>query len=104
MVSSHLDEVTHVISISPSWSLLHETLDMEFLGIYCITSEKSYMEPKVTYDIADDLSITVGCDWNAGPCYKMEMTPLNEDVDDENGFSKKVVWIGCDDFIIHKSV
>ena len=37
-------------------------------------------------------------------CYKIEMTPLDEDIEDENGFSKKILWIGAEDFVIRKAV
>lgn len=37
-------------------------------------------------------------------CWKVEMIPHDEDIADENGFSKKVSWIGKNDFVIRKSV
>ena len=38
------------------------------------------------------------------PCYKVEIIPLNDDIMDDNGFSKKVVWAGCDDYVIRKAL
>ncbi|MBE9509419.1 MAG: outer membrane lipoprotein-sorting protein [Bacteroidetes bacterium] len=37
-------------------------------------------------------------------CYKIEITPINEDVMDANGFSKKVTFIGKSDFVLRKAV
>ncbi len=37
-------------------------------------------------------------------CWKIEMTPKNEDVADENGFSKKISYIAKKDNVIRKSV
>jgi outer membrane lipoprotein-sorting protein len=37
-------------------------------------------------------------------CWQLEMMPLNDDVADENGFSKKVSFVGKEDFVIRKAV
>ncbi len=37
-------------------------------------------------------------------CWQLEMIPLNDDVADENGFSKKVSFVGKEDFVIRKAV
>ncbi len=37
------------------------------------------------------------------PCRQIEMTPINEDVADENGFSRKISFIGKSDFVIRKA-
>ena len=37
-------------------------------------------------------------------CWNIEMIPIDEDIADENGFSKKISWIGKDNFVIRKSV
>ncbi len=38
------------------------------------------------------------------PCWKNEMTPKNDDIADENGFSRKISFIGKEDFVIRKAV
>ncbi len=35
-------------------------------------------------------------------CQVIEVTPINESVADENGFSKRVVWVGKHDFAVRK--
>ena len=37
-------------------------------------------------------------------CYKIEALPKNDKVADEEGYSKKIVWVGKTDFMIRKSV
>ena len=41
---------------------------------------------------------------DGAPCYVVEMTPLNEDIAEENGFSRRVVWSGKKDFVLRKTV
>ncbi|MFC2117768.1 outer membrane lipoprotein-sorting protein [Bacteroidota bacterium] len=41
---------------------------------------------------------------NGELCYKVEMSPKNQDIADENAFSKKISWFGKNDFVIRKSV
>lgn len=36
-------------------------------------------------------------------CWQIEMTPVDEDVADENGFSKRIVCIGQSDFVLRKA-
>ncbi len=37
-------------------------------------------------------------------CYKIEWKPKNDDVAEENGFSKRITFIGKNDFVIRKSI
>jgi outer membrane lipoprotein-sorting protein len=37
-------------------------------------------------------------------CWKIEMIPKDEDVADENGFSKRIAFIGKKDFVIRKAI
>ena len=37
-------------------------------------------------------------------CWELEILPINEDIADENGFSKKISFIGREDFVIRKAV
>lgn len=41
---------------------------------------------------------------NGTLCWMIEMTPIDEDIADENGFSKKISYIGQEDFVIRKAV
>ena len=40
---------------------------------------------------------------NGIDCWKLEVIPINEDVADENGFSKKIVYIG-QDYVVRKAI
>lgn len=37
-------------------------------------------------------------------CWEIEMVPVDEDIADENGFSKRIAWIAKKDFVIRKAV
>jgi len=67
MIASQQEEISHSISFRPAWTLLHETLDIEILGLYNITTEEFLMRPKTSYDIADDLTVTIGGEIYIGP-------------------------------------
>ena len=37
-------------------------------------------------------------------CYKIEWLPKDEDIAEENGFSKRIAFLGKEDFVIRKSI
>jgi hypothetical protein len=37
-------------------------------------------------------------------CWKIEMVPVNDDIADKNGFSKRISFIGKEDFVIRKGI
>jgi outer membrane lipoprotein-sorting protein len=41
---------------------------------------------------------------NEVPCWVVEMVPTDDDVADENGFSKKISYIGKGDYVIRKAI
>ena len=78
-----------------------------------VSSEKAknFMGSEFTYaDMTppslDDFSFTkMGQEEvNGTLCYKLEWKPKDENIAEENGFSKRIVFIGKNDFVIRKSV
>ena len=78
-----------------------------------ISSEKakSFMGSEFSYaDITpprlDDFNYKNLGEQEAGDalCWKIEMVPLDDDIADENGFSKKISFIGKADFVIRKAI
>ena len=67
MVSSQIEEITHAVSFRPVWKLMYETLDIEILGLYNVTTEELFLKPKCSYDIADALTFTIGGMLYSGP-------------------------------------
>ncbi len=67
MMASQQEEITHSVSFRPAWTLMYETLDVEMLGFYNITTEELFIRPKISYDLADDLSVTLGGEFYSGP-------------------------------------
>jgi len=41
---------------------------------------------------------------NGVTCYELEWIPRDEDIADENGFSKRITYIGKSDFVIRKAI
>lgn len=78
-----------------------------------ISSEKAknFMGSEFTYadmtpPVLDDFTYTLlGEKDKAGiACWEIEMVPANEDVADENGFSRRVVCIGKQDFVLRHAL
>lgn len=67
MISYQTDEISHAVSFRPAWSLMYETLTLEALGLYNITTEEIFIRPKISYDIADALTLILGGDIYSGP-------------------------------------
>ncbi len=67
MIASQLDEVSHSVSFRPAWNLLYETLIVEALGLYNVTTEELFLRPKMTYHLADALTMSGGIDYYRGP-------------------------------------
>lgn len=66
LYSYQQDEISHSISFRGAWKLLHETLDLELSGLYNITTEELLLRSKVSYDIADALTLTAGLERYSG--------------------------------------
>ncbi len=77
-----------------------------------ITSEnaKSFMGSEFSYA---DMSLPTVEDFsyrflteenvNGEPCYVLEVIPLNDDIAEENGFSKRISYISKNDFVLRKA-
>lgn len=66
MITSQQNELSHSLSFRIEKKLLHETMSAEVLGLIHITSDEFLLRPKLTYDIADALELTVGGEVFAG--------------------------------------
>ncbi len=67
MVAGQQDEISHAAFMRPSLALMHETLDLEMLAYYNLTTEEMLLRPMMTYDITDALTFKLGADMYAGP-------------------------------------
>lgn len=61
------DETSHSLTGRIGWRGLHETLEMELAGLYNITTEEYAVNPKLSYDIADALTVSMGGRLVRGP-------------------------------------
>jgi len=67
MLSSQLKKVSHSVSLRPAWKLNHETLHVEILGLFNLSTEEIFIKPKVTYNLADALTLSMGGEIYNGP-------------------------------------
>ena len=67
MIAQQIYEMSHALFMRPSWTFLHETLDVEFLAYYDLKTEEGLFRPAMSYDITDALTFKVGADIYAGP-------------------------------------
>ena len=67
-------------------------------------SEFSYAD--MTPPNADDFDFKVLGEKNVNgtDCWQLEIIPKNDDIADENGFSKRISFIGKDDYVIRKAI
>lgn len=67
MITGQLDAASHAVFIRPALALMHETLDVELLAYYNITTEEMLLRPLATYDITDAMTFRLGADLYSGP-------------------------------------
>ena len=67
MITSQQDEISHSVFMRPVLAMYHETMDVELLGYYNITTEEVLLRPVITYDLADALTLRAGAEWYSGP-------------------------------------
>ena len=67
-------------------------------------SEFSYAD--MTPPVLDDFNFNLlgEEDVNGARCWKIEMVPRDDDIADENGFSKRISWIGKDNFVLRRAI
>ena len=61
-----LDKFSHMLSIQPSMSLLHETLKIEFFLLFNFSTNEYLLRPKLTYDIGDAFKLSTGIEYYHG--------------------------------------
>ncbi len=62
LFTNQTDPWRHALSFRPSLSLLYETLNLEIFGLYDLTTHETMLMPKVSYQLADALSLCAGGD------------------------------------------
>lgn len=67
LISSQQYEISHSLFCQLGWTLLHQTLSLELVGMVNINSEEFLIRPKIEYDIADDLTFSLGGELYMGP-------------------------------------
>jgi hypothetical protein len=61
------EKTNHALTLSLSKSFAHETMGVEIMGYYNITSEEWFIRPKYTWHMTDHLETAAGGMYYAGP-------------------------------------
>ncbi len=61
------ERTNHALSLSLSESFAHETMNIEVMGFYNITSEEWFIRPKLRWMITDNLETSIGGFYSTGP-------------------------------------
>jgi hypothetical protein len=61
------EKTNHAFSLSLSRSFAYETLSIEAMGYYNLTSEEWFIRPKLNWKITDHLETSIGGFYSAGP-------------------------------------
>jgi hypothetical protein len=67
MVAYQLNKQSHAVFLRPSLVLFHETVDMDLLAYYDMTTEESLIRFLLSYDISDGLMTRIGFEQYGGP-------------------------------------
>lgn len=60
LINRQTDQVSHSIVFRPGLSLLHETLTLEIVGMWSISTEELLLRPKISYQVTDAVTATLG--------------------------------------------
>ena len=61
------EQFNHALSLSLSKSMAYESVNIEFMGYYNITSEEWLIRPKLSWRITDYLETSIGGFYSEGP-------------------------------------
>lgn len=67
IITSQQFKTNHSISCRLAWNLLHETMNLEIVGLANLTTEEFLIRPKMAYDITDSLTFILGGELYSGP-------------------------------------
>jgi len=67
IIFSQQYKTSHAFSCRLGWNLLHETLNLEVVGLVNVTTEEFLIRPRMAYDIADAFTFTLGGELYSGP-------------------------------------
>jgi hypothetical protein len=67
LISFQQYKMSHSLSCRAAWELMNELMSVEVFGLVNFTSNEALFRPKMTYDIADALTFTLGAELYSGP-------------------------------------
>jgi hypothetical protein len=67
LINFQQHEMSHSLSCRAAWELMNELMSIEVFGLVNFTSNETLFRPKMTYDIADALTVAAGAELYSGP-------------------------------------
>jgi len=67
MISSQQNRLSHSFSVRAEQKLLYETLSVEFLGLFHMTTNEFFIKPVLRYEISDAIDFAFGGSFYSGP-------------------------------------
>jgi len=67
MISSQLNQISHSFSVRAEQKLLYETMSVEFLGLFYLTTNEFFIKPMLKYEISDAIDLAFGGSFYSGP-------------------------------------
>jgi hypothetical protein len=67
MISGQKNQLSHSFSVRAEQKLLYETMSIEFLGLFYLTTSEFFIKPVLRYDISDAIDFAFGGSFYSGP-------------------------------------
>ncbi|MFC2164107.1 hypothetical protein ACFLT2_03810 [Acidobacteriota bacterium] len=67
MISSQQNQLSHSFSVRAEQKLLYETMSIEFLGLFYMTTNEFFIKPMLRYEISDAIDFAFGGSFYSGP-------------------------------------
>lgn len=67
MMFRQLDRTSHMLSLRPSLSVMHDNLQLEIYGEYNFTTKEYLLYPKITWNVSDMIRLSAGGNLFHGP-------------------------------------
>jgi hypothetical protein len=67
MISGQKNQLSHSFSVRAEQKLLYETMSIEFLGLFHVTTSEFFIKPVLRYEISDAMDFAFGGSFYSGP-------------------------------------
>ena len=69
IIFNQTKEISHTLGVRPALTMFHGVSKIEFFGLYNFSTEEWSLHPRLTWDVSDNLKLSVGGQYFEGPEY-----------------------------------